>query len=211
LVHVEYLLDSMTAAREAGIATVLVSNGCAAEKPAEEVLTHTSAANIDLKSFSQDRYARVLGGKLEMVQDFIREAYGMGTHLELTTLIVPGLNDEPGELEEAAEFIAGISPEIPWHLTAYHPAYLWKRPAASAESVLKAARRVRKILSRVYTGNIPEAADRSFTDTRCPSCGALLVSRRDFWADPGGLVLKAEGGGKVYRCRRCEARAPFVY
>jgi pyruvate formate lyase activating enzyme len=109
LVHFEYLLDCMEKARAAGIANILVSNGCINEGPASEVLALTDAANIDLKSFSADTYAKTLGGDLRAVLNFIRRAAALGVHLEITTLIVPGLNDSEKELDDTAAFIAGLS------------------------------------------------------------------------------------------------------
>jgi pyruvate formate lyase activating enzyme len=111
LVHFEYLLDCMKKARSAGIANILVSNGCVNEGPASEILALTDAANIDLKSFSAETYAKVLGGDLRAVLNFIRSAAALGVHLEITTLVVPGLNDGEEELDSAAAFIAGLSVE----------------------------------------------------------------------------------------------------
>jgi pyruvate formate lyase activating enzyme len=116
LVHIEFLLDAMRAARAAGIANVLVSNGCINAEAAEEVLDLTDAANIDLKCFSATTYEKVLGGDLETVLSFIRRAVEKGVHLELTTLVVPGLNDGASpsggrkELEKCFDFAAGLLP-----------------------------------------------------------------------------------------------------
>lgn len=207
LVHAEYLIDSMSAAREEGIAGVLVSNGCVKPETAAEVLALAGAVNVDLKSFSYETYAKFLGGNLGAVLDFIRLAWVTGTHLEVTTLIVPDLNDKAPELEKAAAFLAGISPEIPWHLSAYYPAYRWKSPATAADFVMEAARRAREILKYVYTGNLPGEVN----ETPCPHCGEVLVSRREYRVDAGGLVLKPGGTGPAYHCRYCGEPAPFRF
>jgi pyruvate formate lyase activating enzyme len=154
LIHAEYLIDCMKLAREQGIANVLVTNGCINEKAAAEILPLTDAANIDLKSFSEETYANVLGGNLTAVRNFIRMACGFGVHVEITTLVIPGLNDSEGELDQCAAFIAGVSEDIPWHLSAYHPDYRWNAPPTDPARLIQAAKHARKTLRSVYTGNL---------------------------------------------------------
>jgi pyruvate formate lyase activating enzyme len=231
-VHIDYLLDCMALCRKAGIANVLVSNGCINDAPAAEILALTDAANIDLKCFSEETYANVLGGDLHTVLGFLESAAETGVHLEVTTLIVPGLNDSEAELDTCAAFIAGLSDisppenrgtsrrEIPWHLSAYHPAYQWEAPPTDPGSLLKAARRAGEILPLVYTGNVAltdrgsggsRFNERKFKDTHCPFCGAVLVSRRGYQVDTAGLVLKEGGGGLRYHCAHCGEAAPIRY
>jgi pyruvate formate lyase activating enzyme len=212
LVHPEFLLDCMAAAREAGIANVLVSNGCIDSEAAGDILALTDAANIDLKCFSEDTYKRILGGDLGTVLDFIRETRRRGVHLEITTLIVPGLNDGPEETGACAEFIAGLSRTIPWHLSAYHPDYRWDAPPTEPAALFQTARRARQGLSYVYTGNVSgESAGESgtvrFDDTPCPHCGRLLVRRRGYRIDTGGLRLQT--GEPAYHCAHCGGPAPI--
>ena len=155
LVHIEFLLDCMKEARKAGVANVIVSNGCINENAAEEVLELTDAANIDLKCFSEETYAKVLGGDLATVTSFIRKAIEKGVHTEITTLVVPGLNDSQTELNLCRDFIAELkSGEIPWHLSAYHPDWKWKAPRTEPEFIIKTAARMREKLAHAYTGNI---------------------------------------------------------
>jgi pyruvate formate lyase activating enzyme len=211
LIHAEYLLDCMKAAREGGLANVLVSNGCIREEGAEAVLALTDAVNIDLKCFSGDTYTRILGGNLQTVLNFIKTAFAMGVHTEVTTLIVPALNDGERETAGCMDFLAGLSPAIPWHLSAYHPDYRWKAPPTEASRLLEIARRAGKVLSFVYTGNIsPAEGERRFTDTLCPRCGATLVKRNGYHIDTRGMVLKEESAGD-YRCGHCGAPAPFIF
>jgi pyruvate formate lyase activating enzyme len=211
LAHIEYLLDCMALCRESGIANVLVSNGCINEAPAREILALTDAANIDLKCFSEKTYAEALGGDLHTVLGFLEMAAEAGVHLEVTTLIVPGLNDSEAELDMCAAFIAGLAEtslrEVPWHLSAYHPDYHWDAPPTEPGFLLKAARRAGKLLPYVYTGNIAAESN----DTYCPSCGAVLVSRRGYRVDTGGVVLKEEEGGRGYYCAQCAEAAPIRY
>lgn len=205
LVHGEFLLDCMTLARKQGLANVLVSNGCINPEAASAILKLTDAANIDLKCGSPETYAQTLGGDLPKVIGFITQAWKMGVHLELTTLIVPGLNDSDGEMSQCMDMIRGISPDIPWHLSAYHPDYRWKAPPTDPAHLASLARRAREVLSFVYTGNIPG----EINDTLCPSCRRTLVRRRGYRVDTDGLLLMEREGQKEYRCAHCGSPAPF--
>ncbi|MFP3042757.1 AmmeMemoRadiSam system radical SAM enzyme [Treponema primitia] len=205
LIHIEYLLECMALCRGEGIANVLVSNGCINPEPAAEILALTDAANIDLKCFSEETYEKVLGGKLGTALNFIETAHAAGVHLEITTLIVPGLNDSDAETWLCAEFIAGLSREIPWHLSAYHRDYHWDAPPTSPASLAKIARMGREQLSYVYTGNIAGETN----DTPCPHCGAILVSRRGYSIDRNGLTQKQAEGKQVYCCTTCGEKAPI--
>jgi pyruvate formate lyase activating enzyme len=211
LVHAEFLLDCMKLARESGIANVLVSNGCVNREAASDILALTDAANIDLKAFSEETYSRVLGGNLPAVLSFIETAHAAGVHLEITTLLVPGLNDSAGETGKCAAFIAGLSRDIPWHLSAYHPDYRWNAPPTDSAFLISAARRARETLSFVYAGNIAgwTHAPELF-DTTCPACGRTLVRRRGFRINTGGLAVKTTAGGQAYYCAYCGEAAPIV-
>jgi pyruvate formate lyase activating enzyme len=204
----------MRLCRDEGIANVLVSNGCVNIEAAREVLALTDAANIDLKCFSEETYAKVLGGDLHTVLSFLETAARAGVHLEVTTLIVPGLNDSEAELGRCAAFIAGLSESqaIPWHLSAYHPDYRWNAPPTETGRLVEAAHRAAEILPYVYTGNVMSAAsNQNFTDTRCLSCGAVLVSRRAYRINTEGLSLKEKNGGRRYYCGHCGAATPIRY
>jgi pyruvate formate lyase activating enzyme len=220
LVHFEYLLETMALARRAGVANVLVSNGCINAEPAAEIIPLLDAANIDLKCFSGETYGKVLGGSLEAVKHFIASAYGAGVHLEVTTLIVPGVSDNCAEFDAASEFLASLaspsSPEggrractpaalreIPWHLSAYHPDYRWDAPPTDLSVLAGFARRARQKMPYVYTGNIPGGS----SDTPCPLCGKTLVSRRGCHVDASGLAPGREGR---CCCAYCGETAPFV-
>jgi pyruvate formate lyase activating enzyme len=203
LVHAEYLIDAMTEARGAGIANILVTNGTVSAPAAEAILALCDAVNVDLKSFSAAAYEKTLGGNLETVLAFIKKAHELGVHTEITTLVVTGLNDRMEELEAMAAFIRGISPELPWHLSAYHPDWKWDAPPTDPELLVEAAGRFRKELAFVYTGNI---AERNFSDTPCPHCGKTLIARRAYRVDRSGLSVK----GKTAFCASCGAEAAFI-
>jgi pyruvate formate lyase activating enzyme len=204
LVHAEFLLDCMALAHKHGIANVVVTNGCANSEAAREILSLTDAANIDLKCFSADTYADILRGAkdaLSTVLEFIRLACEAGVHVEVTTLVVPGLNDSAEELDACADFIASVG-GIPWHLSAYHPDYHWDAPPTEPALLLSAAQRVREKLPFVYTGNV--SGDNT---TACPHCGATLVRRRGYKTDISGLAAPVEGES-CYRCARCGEKTP---
>jgi len=206
LVHIEFLLDCMKEAHKAGIANVLVSNGCVNSEAAEEILSLTDAANIDLKCFSEETYKKVLGGDLGAVTAFIRMAAEKGVHLELTTLIVTGLNDSKAELDKCRDFIAELEAGeklVPWHLSAYHPDYKWQAPATSPNSIMAAVKAAKEKLSFVYAGNI--SGD---NDTLCPSCGKSIIGRRGYRIDTSGLSLKNENGTVSCYCANCGEKAP---
>jgi pyruvate formate lyase activating enzyme len=202
----------MKAARAGGIANVLVSNGCVNAPAAEEILELTDAANIDLKCFSAETYEKILGGDLETVLAFIRLAVKKKVHLELTTLVVPGLNDGREELERCFDFAAGLLPGsrgkgvVPYHLSAYHPGWKWNAPPTGAAELAAIAGEARKKLTFVYAGNV--AGERN--DTFCNGCGAILVSRRGYRVDTGGLVIKGSGSGRFYACASCGKTAPIA-
>jgi len=227
LVHIEFLLDCMKEAREAGIANVLVSNGCVNHEAAAEVLDLCDAANIDLKCFSARTYADVLGGELSAVMRFLRMALDRGVHLEITTLLVPGLNDSAAELDKCRDFIAELQAggnAVPWHLSACHPAYKWDKAATNPRSLVSAVIRAREKLLFVYAGNIPEAVSRTaaavsaadgkkpgFNDTICPSCGKILISRMGYRIEIPGLSIKTEGEMPAYFCALCGRKAPVSW
>ncbi len=212
LVHAEFLLDCMSLARRHGIANVLVTNGCVNAEAATEILALTDAANIDLKCFSAQTYSKILGGNLDTVLEFIALAIKAGVHVEITTLAVPELNDSGDEMDAAAGFIAGLrdqtengAAEIPWHLSAYHPDYRWNAPPTDPAFLLETARRARKLLPYVYTGNIAG----EINNTQCRFCGETLVRREGYSVDISGLAPPAEGE-KRCRCSRCKEVSPVV-
>ncbi|MDR0457260.1 MAG: AmmeMemoRadiSam system radical SAM enzyme [Treponema sp.] len=212
LVHAEFLLDCMTLAHRHGIANVLVSNGCANAEAAGEILSLTDAANIDLKCFSADTYAKVLGGvasersAFETVLAFIRLACSTGVHVEVTTLVVPGLNDTIEELDLCADFIASLASQgaadVPWHLSAYHPDYRWNAPPTDPALLRRTRERAGNKLTFIYAGNTGDE-----NDTVCPHCGAILIRRRGYQTYISGLAAVVEGE-RFFRCAQCDAETP---
>jgi pyruvate formate lyase activating enzyme len=169
------------------------------DRAAEDILSICDAVNVDLKSFSGDSYKNILKGNLDTVLAFIKKAHALNVHLEISTLVVTGMNDNLDELERASLFIAELSEDIPWHLSAYHPEYRWEQPPTDTALLLEAARRAAEKLKFVYTGNI---AGTAFSDTFCPFCKALLIRRRNYRVDCPGLSISGSDK-KTALCSGC--------
>lgn len=150
----EFLRDTAKLLHGAGLKTVVVSNGLVNAEPLSAVLPYIDAANIDLKAFSEGTYEQ-LGGNLECVMGTIAAMTGCGTcHLEVTTLVVPGMNDSEDEIESAAKWLASLSPDIPYHLSRFFPCHkMQDRPATDVSEVYELAEVARRYLNHVYTGN----------------------------------------------------------
>ena len=161
LIGYEFVRDTAKLVHEAGMVNVLVSNGCASREILEEIGPYIDAMNIDLKGFSDDYYSRVLGGDRQMVMDFIRGAIDF-SHVELTTLIIPGENDTYEEMEEISSWIASLKPasgnmdgsEIPLHISRFFPRFkMTDRAATDVRHIYALAEVARRKLKYVYTGN----------------------------------------------------------
>ena len=161
LIGYEFVRDTAKLVHEAGMVNVLVSNGCASLEILEEIGPYIDAMNIDLKGFSDDYYSRVLGGNRQMVMDFIRGAIDF-SHVELTTLIIPGENDTFEEMEEISSWIASLKPasgnmdgsEIPLHISRFFPRFkMTDRAATDVSHIYTLAEVARRKLKYVYTGN----------------------------------------------------------
>jgi len=176
-VFFDYALDCCKKAKAAGLKTVFVSNGYATKSAWSEISEWLDAVNIDLKG--SDKFYRTLcAGRLKPVLESIKTAYELGIWLEITTLIIPGKNDSKFEIKKISKFISKIDEEIPWHVTAFHPAFKMTEIPRTPISSLLSAREIGKEagLKYIYTGNIPS----KFESTFCPSCGKLLIERSGF-------------------------------
>jgi len=180
LITAEWAHDVFALARKAGLRTSFVANGHATGEVLDYLAPVLDACKVDLKAFRAATY-RALGGKLEAVKETIRALLARGIWCEVVTLVVPGLNDSDEELEEIAVFLAGVSPQLPWHVTAFHPDYRMTDPPRTPPATLaRAARLGRQAgLQFVYAGNLPGQLE-GLEDTRCPACGATLIRRRGF-------------------------------
>ena len=191
-------------ARREGLLCSYVSNGNGTEEVLEYLRPLVSLYKVDLKGF-RDRPYRDLGGTLERVTWTIRALHQKGFWVEVVTLVVPGFNDEAEELRDVARFLVSVSPEIPWHVTAFHPDYRMEdRPPTPVATLLRAAEIGREEgLDFVYAGNLPGAV-RRWENTFCPGCHALLVERQGF------RVLQNAIGADG-RCPSCRRAIPGVW
>jgi pyruvate formate lyase activating enzyme len=177
LITSEWAVEVFRLARAAGITCGYVSNGNGTPEVLAYIRPHVDLYKVDLKSF-RDKAYRTLGGKLESVLTTIQSLHRMGFWLEIVTLVVPGFNDSDEELRDIARFLAGISPDIPWHCTAFHRDYRMQEPAdTSVRALLRACEiGAEEGLHYCYAGNLPGYVD-DWENTRCPKCRALLIQR----------------------------------
>jgi len=152
LMWYEYIWDF--AHKYPDVNVVIVTNGYLNQEPWKKLLPFIAAMNIDLKSIRNEFYRTQCGGSIEPVKRNIRMAYEAGVHIELTFLLIPGLNDSQEEIQELAEFIASIDRNIPLHISAYRPAYRLHIPATTSEQVKTACDVAAVYLNRVYAGNV---------------------------------------------------------
>lgn len=152
LVGYEYVRDTSKLAQENNLKTVLVTNGCFTDEVIDQILPYIDAMNIDLKGFSTE-YFKYIGGDLEMTKNFIKKVHSK-THIELTTLLIPGKNDSEEEIRKMAAWIACLDPNIPLHLTRYFPRYKCKLPPTDYEDLLRAKKNAEEYLFRVKLGNV---------------------------------------------------------
>jgi pyruvate formate lyase activating enzyme len=180
LITSEWAASVFRPAMEAGLTCVYISNGNATPEVLEYLRPYLTGYKIDLKTM-QDRHYRHLGGVLEHVLDTIRWVYELGLWLEIVTLVVPGFNDSPEELMDAAQFIASVSRDIPWHVTAFHPDYkMVDPPPTTVKTLLQAAEIGEEAgLRYVYAGNIPGRVG-EYENTRCPNCQMTLIRRAGY-------------------------------
>jgi pyruvate formate lyase activating enzyme len=177
LITSEWAVEVFKAAKAAGLVTGYVSNGNGTPQVLEFLRPWVDLYKVDLKSFDEQHYHQ-LGGRLHPILDTIRRLHQMGFWVEIVTLIIPGFNDSDDELTRMAEFIASVSPDIPWHVTAFHADYkMTENDDTSAATLLRAATIGRTAgLRFVYAGNLPGDVG-ELENTRCPNCSALLVER----------------------------------
>ena len=180
LITSEWAVAVFQKARAAGLVTGFVSNGNGTLEVLEYLRPWVDLYKVDLKSFDDRRY-RQLGGRLQPILNTIRSLHEMGFWLEIVTLIIPGFNDSDEELIRMAEFLAGISADIPWHVTAFHSDYkMSSTEDTPPETLLRAARIGKQAgLRFVYAGNRPGRTG-DWENTRCPNCNELLIERFSF-------------------------------
>jgi pyruvate formate lyase activating enzyme len=203
LITSEWAVAVFREAKAAGLLTGFVSNGNATPQVLEYLRPWIDLYKVDLKSFD-DRHYHELGGRIGPILDSIRRIYQMGLWLEIVTLLIPGFNDSVDELRRLTEFVAGISPDIPWHVTAFHADYKMQNEDqrdTAPEDLLRAVEIGREAgLRYIYAGNLPGSIGH-WEDTRCPQCAETLISRYGYFIED--YRLTPEG-----RCPRCACPIP---
>jgi pyruvate formate lyase activating enzyme len=200
LITSEWAVEIFRAARAKGLRTAYVSNGNGTPEVLDYIRPWTDFYKVDLKSMD-DKHYRQLGGVLANVLESIAGIHARGMWLEVLTLTIPGFNDSDEELKRAAEFIASISRDIPWHVTAFHPDYkMLDHGATPAATLLRAASiGERAGLRYVYAGNLPGRTGH-LENTRCPECRETVIERVGFRILANRLVNGA--------CPRCQTPIP---
>jgi pyruvate formate lyase activating enzyme len=204
LITSEWAVDIFKEAKAAGLMCAYVSNGNNTPEVMEYIRPYISAYKVDLKCMQEKNYHK-LGGVLKNTLDGIKRAQELGLWVEVVTLVIPGFNDSNEELWEAARFIAGVSSDIPWHVTAFHKDYKMTDPDnTDARTLLRAAEIGREAgLRYVYAGNLPSRVD-EYEHTYCPGCNELLIRR-------SGYVIREYRLTAAGCCPRCGTKLPGLW
>ena len=202
-VFFEFAYDTAKLAAQKGIRNVFVTNGYMTGEALQMVHPFLDAANVDLKAFTEDFYKTTCKAKLVHVKETLKRMKSLGIFLEVTTLIIPGLNDDKRELENLSAFLVDtLGPETPWHISRFHPTYkLTDRPPTPVETLIRAREiGVKAGLKYVYTGNVPgESGEKTF----CDQCDHLLIDRWGFYVRDNRI--------KIGRCPQCNAAVDGVW
>jgi len=205
IIFMEYAIDVAAACREADVRTVAVTAGYVCPEPRREFFAATDAVNVDLKAFTEGFYEKLCGGSLAPVLDTLRYLrHETDVWLEITTLLIPGENDSPEEIENASRWVVDeLGVEVPWHFSAFHPDYRMRDISATPPQTLTRAREIARAhgVRYVYTGNVHDPGGQS---TFCHACGATLVGRD--WYELSTWGLDAEG-----RCASCQTPCAGVF
>lgn len=198
-VFVEVALETMQEARKSGLKNVWVSNGFMSKETREAIVDYLDGVNIDLKSFSPNFYQNICGARIEPVLENIVWFWEKKVWIEVTTLIIPDENDSQEELEKIAGFLVSISPDIPWHVTAFFPTYKMKNKLPTPQKKLLEAFKIGKKmgLKYIYVGNDREIEDK-YCSTFCPFCGKRVIHR------DSSRVVETTGleNGNCLNCRQ---------
>ncbi len=198
----EFAYDTAIEAHSKGIKNIFVSNGYTSRDATKKIAPFLNANNIDLKSFSDKFYREICNAKLSPVLDTISLMKELGVWVEVTTLVIPGLNDSDEELSKIAAFLVSVDPNIPWHVSKFYPTYKMTNRPATPASTLHRAREIGKTagLKHIYSGNIPGQGGEN---TICPSCKKILIERIGYQINSNNLT---EG-----KCKYCETLIAGVW
>ena len=183
LITAEWAVAIFKEAKAAGLRTAFVSNGNGTPQVLDYLAPWIDFYKVDLKSFDDQHY-RQLGGRIGPILDTIRRLHSLGIWVEIVTLLIPGFNDSDDELRRLAEFLVGVSPHIPWHVTAFHKDYKMSDPADTRPEDLLRAAEIGKAagLRYVYAGNLPGQVH-ELEDTHCHNCGASVIQRYGYYIE----------------------------
>ena len=192
-IYFEFALDCSKIARKEGLYNVFVTNGYMTEEMLGMIHPFLDAANVDLKSFRDDYYKRLCKARLQPVLDSIRTMKKMGIWIEVTTLVVPGQNDDEAELKDIASYLASVDVSIPWHISRFHPQYRMDHVESTPMKILNRAYDIGREagLRYVYLGNVPGKQNHTY----CYKCRTLLIERGGFSV----TAYRASGG----QCPKC--------
>jgi pyruvate formate lyase activating enzyme len=201
-IYFEYAFETARQAHQEGIKNIFVTNGYMTEDALKTIQPYLDAANVDLKSFREKFYKEVCGASLKPILENLKRMREMGIWVEITTLVIPNLNDSNQEFEEIAQFILSLGAEVPWHLSAFYPTYKMLNPPRTSPSLLHQAREIgiKAGLRFVYCGNIPGEEGE---DTFCPSCSLKVIERVGFRVTRNDVM-----NGK---CRHCHGKIEGVW
>jgi len=191
----EYSYDIARLAHDTGVKNIYVSNGYMTSEMLEMIAPYLDAINIDLKAFQDKTYRRVMGARLQPVLDNLKKIKQMGIWLEVTSLIIPGINDDPKEIRGIANFIAiELGKDVPWHLSRFYPAYKMNDVPPTPLKSLQATKEIglETGLNYVYIDNVESIDD---SETKCPQCDSILIKRSHF-----GVIQNNIKNGQCPEC-----------
>lgn len=196
----EFVYDTAKYLHKLNIKSVLVTNGFINKEPLGELVNYISAANIDLKSITEDFYTKFVGGGLQPVLDTIKFMFNSDIHIELTTLIIPGRTDSEKEMDIEARWIRdNLNEQVPLHLSRYFPQYKLNSPSTDVKKMIKLYNVAKNYLKFVYLGNV---WTEKYNSTFCPNCGNLLISRSGYSTNIAGLTGDS--------CNKCNCKINVI-
>ncbi|MGD2092139.1 MAG: AmmeMemoRadiSam system radical SAM enzyme [Candidatus Aminicenantes bacterium] len=201
-IYFELMLETAKLAKDSGIKNVMVTNGYISSQGLEMIAPYMDGANVDLKAFTDHFYKKYCGARLEPVLDTIKAMKQKGIWVEVTTLLIPGLNSDREELKQLISFILSVDATIPWHVSRFYPQYkLTDRPPTDPKTIFDILDTAKEMgLQYIYAGNISSG---QWENTHCPQCSTLLIERQGYFT----RILDLSNG----KCRSCGHSIPGVW
>ena len=201
-IYFELMLETASLAKEKGLKNVMVTNGFISSEALNLLAPVMDAANVDLKAFREEFYKKYCGARLAPVLDTIKNMKNHGIWIEITTLLIPGLNWDPAEIKELISFIVSVDKTVPWHVSRFYPQYkLTDVPPTDPARIFSILETAKDIgLEYLYAGNV---SSKKWEDTHCPKCGSLLIQRQGYYTQ----ITNLSAG----RCGSCNHPIPGVW